>query len=119
MQVYASIEERDVPKDNGLAGPEEIWFYCFLIMIEFFLIFVAEVIRHAQARNYRGRDCWTYRDMREKGADFLRIIRFLSRSFLCQHMASGEVMRKALRRSDGDTFLHVLCVFLVTDTFVF
>lgn len=36
MQVYASIEERDVPKDNGLAGPEEIWFYCFLIMIEFF-----------------------------------------------------------------------------------
>jgi hypothetical protein len=29
MQVYASIEERDVPKDNGLAGPEEIWFLLF------------------------------------------------------------------------------------------
>jgi hypothetical protein len=42
--------------------------------------------------------------MREKGADFLRIIRFLSRSFLCHHMASGEVMVKALRRGDGDTF---------------
>lgn len=80
----------------------------------FFLIFVAEMIRHAQGRNYRGRDCWTYRDMREKGADFLRIIRFLSPSFLCQHMASGEVMRKALRRSDGDTFLTCfLCVFLL------
>lgn len=33
---------------------------------------------------------------REKGADFLRIIRFLSRSFLCQHLISGEVMEKGV-----------------------
>jgi hypothetical protein len=74
------------------------------------LIFIAGQFSTCK-QNSRGRGSWTYRDMREKGAYFLRIIRFLSRSFLCQHMASGEVMRKALRRGDGDTFLHVLRVF--------